>query len=52
MTVTAYCERLPPLLVFKGTPGVRIEQREFSLPNHGLYVCMENAWMDDQMMLS
>jgi hypothetical protein len=40
------------MLIFKGTPGGRIEKSEFSsFPKDMLYACQENAWMDEQCML-
>jgi hypothetical protein len=52
LTVTASGRLLTPLLVFKGTPGGRIEKSEFStFPNDALYACQGNAWMDEKVML-
>jgi hypothetical protein len=52
LTVSASGRILTPLLVVKGTPGGRIEKREFStFPNDVLYACQANAWMDEKVML-
>ena len=52
MTVTASGKVLTPLVVFKGKPGGRIDQREFSTyPNEMMYACQDNAWMDEKVML-
>ena len=52
MTITASGRVLPPLVVFKGRPGGRIEQTEFSTYHQGMhYACQDNAWMDEWVIL-
>ena len=44
---------LSPLLVFKGTPGGRISNKEFpSFCPGGVYECQKRAWMDEQVMIT
>ena len=51
VTLTAGGDMLPPLLVFKGKPGGRIE-REFSSYHAGGFYCVqEKAWMHEPIML-
>lgn len=43
---------MPPLFVYKGKPGGRIEKREFStFENGAFYTVQEKAWMDEKIML-
>jgi hypothetical protein len=52
MTVTASGKILKPVLIFKGARNGRIVQREF--PNYGndmIYLCQQNAWMDEEAMI-
>ena len=52
MTVTASGKILKPVLIFKGARNGRNVQCEF--PNYGndmIYLCQQNAWMDEEAMI-
>ncbi|KAI2512695.1 pogo transposable element with KRAB domain [Fragilaria crotonensis] len=52
MTVTASGKILKPLLIFKGARNGRIVQREFpNYENDMIYLCQQNAWMDEEAMI-
>lgn len=52
MTVTASGKILKPLIIFKGARNGRIVQREFpSYSPDMIYLCQQNAWMDEEAML-
>ena len=52
MTVTASGKMLKPLLIFKGARNGRIVQREFpTFGNDMIFLCQQNAWMDEEAML-
>ena len=51
VTVTAGGTMLPPVLIFKGKPGGRIQKGEFkTYPSEGFYACQKCAWMDEDVM--
>ena len=51
VTVTANGEMLKPMIIFKGKPGGRIQQREFpSYRNESIYACQDRAWMDEKVL--
>lgn len=51
VTLTANGEMLPPLFIFKGKPGGRIEREFADYPAGGIYTVQEKAWMDESIML-
>jgi hypothetical protein len=52
MTVTASGKVLKPVLIFKGARNGRIVQREFPLyETDMIYLCQQNAWMDEEAMI-
>jgi DDE superfamily endonuclease len=50
-TVTASGAVLPPLFVFKGKPGGRIEREFLGYIDGGIYTVQQKAWMDESIML-
>jgi hypothetical protein len=53
MTVTASGKILKPLLIFKGARNGRIVQRDFpNFENDMIYLCQQNAWMDEKAMIA
>ena len=52
VTITAAGDQLRPVMVFKGVPGGRIEQREIgTYPDGPKYCLQKKAWMDEAVML-
>ena len=52
VAVSAAGDLLPPMLIFKGKPGGRIEREFGTYNNHGRYAVQEKAWMDESTMMS
>ncbi len=55
LAVTKSGKKLPPLIVFKGTPGARIEKEVGKFPGVGqggcLYAVQAKGWTDERIML-
>ena len=52
MPDTASGKMLTPLRIFKGAQNGRIVQREFpTFGNDMIFLCQQNAWMDEEAML-
>ena len=46
-------KRFPPTIIFKGSPGGRIQKREFpTFPANAFYDCQPKAWCDESVMLT
>ncbi|KAL7562515.1 hypothetical protein ACA910_008223 [Epithemia clementina (nom. ined.)] len=43
--------KLPPLFVFKGSPGGSIQREFATFPNNAHYIMQKNAWTDERVML-
>lgn len=54
LSITASGEKLPPLIIFKGTTTGRIATRELSepgrYPSRQHHICQPNAWNDQNGM--
>ena len=51
VTVTASGKMLPPMIIFKGKPGGRIEREFDSYPTGAVYMVQERAWMNEVCMM-
>ncbi|KAI3655925.1 hypothetical protein MP638_006061, partial [Amoeboaphelidium occidentale] len=55
LAVTATGKKLPPMIVFKGTPGGKIEKEfksaKYNYPDGQLYAVQEKGWTDTRIML-
>ncbi len=55
VTITADGTLLPLTLIFKGKPNGRIVTKEFprgDYPTTHFYKCQDNAWMDEEVMIT